>query len=123
MNIEKFESFKKKIKGKLLFNYDLKNTNWFNIGGKTKVYFKPDSLSELVLFLKEFGNIQKILILGAGSNVLISDNTYDGVVIKLGKNFSNISLLPNKTIIAGSATTDKKLSAKIARNGSQWASY
>ena len=110
MNIEKFESFKKKIKGKLLFNYDLKNTNWFNIGGKTKVYFKPDSLSELVLFLKEFGNIQKILILGAGSNVLISDNTYDGVVIKLGKNFSNISLLPNKTIIAGSATTDKKLS-------------
>ena len=43
MNIEKFESFKKKIKGKLLFNYDLKNTNWFNIGGKTKVYFKPDS--------------------------------------------------------------------------------
>ena len=110
MKIEKFESFKKKIKGKLLFNYDLKNTNWFNIGGKTKVYFKPDSLSELVLFLKEFGNIQKILILGAGSNVLISDNTYDGVVIKLGKNFSNISLLPNKTIIAGSATTDKRLS-------------
>ena len=64
----------------------------------------------MVLFLKEFGNIQKILILGAGSNVLISDNTYDGVVIKLGKNFSNISLLPNKTIIAVSATIDKKLS-------------
>jgi len=110
MKIEKFENFKKKIKSKLLFNYDLKNTNWFNIGGKTKVFFKPDSLNELVIFLKEFGNTQKILILGAGSNVLISDNTYDGVVIKLGKNFSNISLLPNKTIIAGSATTDKKLS-------------
>ena len=110
MNIKKFEIFEKKIKGKLLFNYDLKNTNWFNIGGKTKVYFKPNSLNELVLFLKEFGKSEKILILGAGSNILISDNTYEGVVIKLGKNFSNISLLPNKTIIAGSATTDKKLS-------------
>ena len=110
MNIKKFEIFEKKIKGKLLFNYDLKKTNWFNIGGKTKVYFKPNSLNELVLFLKEFGKSEKILILGAGSNILISDNTYEGVVIKLGKNFSNISLLPNKTIIAGSATTDKKLS-------------
>jgi UDP-N-acetylmuramate dehydrogenase len=110
MNIKKFEIFEKKIKGKLLFNYDLKNTNWFNIGGKTKVYFKPNSLNELVIFLKEFGKSEKILILGAGSNILISDNTYEGAVIKLGKNFSNISLLPNKTIIAGSATTDKKLS-------------
>ena len=110
IKIENFESFKKKIKGKMIFDYDLKSTNWFNIGGKTRVYFKPDSLNELVLFLREFGNTQKVLILGAGSNILISDNTYDGVVIKLGKNFSNISLLPNNTIVAGSASTDKKLS-------------
>ena len=110
INIEKFQIFQKKIKGKLLFNYDLKNTNWFNIGGKTRVYFKPDSLNELVLFLKEFGSTQKILVLGAGSNILINDNIYEGVVIKLGKNFSNISLLPSKTIVAGSATADKKLS-------------
>ena len=110
MNTEKFKAFEKKIKGRLLFNYDLRNTNWFNIGGKTKVYFMPDSLNELVLFLKEFGNIQNILVLGAGSNILINDSTYQGAVIKLGKNFSNISLLPNKTIVAGSATTDKKLS-------------
>jgi len=110
INIEKFEIFKKKIKSKLLINYDLKKTNWFNIGGKTKVYFKPDSLNELVFFLKEFGKKEKILVLGAGSNILISDSIFDGIVIKLGKNFSNISLLANKTIIAGSATTDKKLS-------------
>ena len=110
INIEKFVSFKKKIKSKLFINYDLKKTNWFNIGGKTKVYFKPESLNELVLFLKEFGKTEKILVLGAGSNILISDDTFDGIVIKLGKNFSNISLLSNKSIIAGSATTDKKLS-------------
>ena len=41
IQIDKLENFSKKIKGKLVFNYDLKNTNWFNIGGKTKVYFKP----------------------------------------------------------------------------------
>ena len=108
--INKLEEFSKKIYSKLIFDYDLKKTNWFNIGGKTKAYFKPESLNELVLFLKEFGNKEKIFVLGAGSNVLINDNMFNGVVIKLGKQFSNISLLSNKTIIAGSATHDKKLS-------------
>ena len=116
MQIDKLENFSKKIKGKLVFNYDLKKSNWFNIGGKTKVYFKPESLNELVSFLREFGKTEKFFILGAGSNILINDGVFNGVVIKLGKNFSNISLLPNKTIVAGSATSDKNLSAFASEN-------
>jgi len=116
MQIDKLENFSKEIKGKLVFNYDLKKTNWFNIGGKTKVYFKPESLNELISFLKEFGKTEKLFILGAGSNILINDGIFNGVVIKLGKNFSNISLLPNKTIVAGSATSDKNLSSFALEN-------
>jgi len=116
IQINKLENFSKQIKGKLFFNYDLKKTNWFNIGGKTKAYFKPESLSELIFFLKEFGKTEKIFILGAGSNILINDGIFNGVIVKLGKNFSNISLLPNKTIIAGSATSDKKLSKFALEN-------
>ena len=116
MKIDELKNFANTIKGKLNFNYDLKKSNWFNIGGKTEAYFRPDSLNELVVFLKKFGNKGKILTLGAGSNVLINDKTFDGVIIKLGKNFSNISVLPNKTIIAGSATTDKKLSEFASEN-------
>ena len=116
MQIDKLENFSKKIKGKLVFNYDLKKSNWFNIGGKTKAYFKPESLNELISFLKEFGKTEKFFILGAGSNILINDGVFNGVVIKLGKNFSNISLLPNKTIVAGSATTDKNLSVFASEN-------
>ncbi len=110
MQLEELRKFSKEIKSKFLFDYDLKKSNWFNIGGKTKVYFKPDNLSDLVIFLKKFGTKEKIYVLGAGSNTLISDNTFDGVVIKLGKNFSNISILSNGIIIAGSACLDKKLS-------------
>jgi len=116
MQIDKLENFSKQIKGKLVFNYNLKKTNWFNIGGKTKVYFKPESLNELISFLKEFGKTEKFFILGAGSNILINDGIFNGVVIKLGKNFSNISLLPNKTIVAGSATSDKNLSSFALEN-------
>tara|TARA_B110000438_G_scaffold189735_1_gene181373 strand:+ start:470 stop:1378 length:909 start_codon:yes stop_codon:yes gene_type:complete len=110
MLIDEIKIFSNEIKSKINFDYDLKKSNWFNIGGKTKVYFKPESLSDLVLFLKKFGTKNKIFTLGAGSNTLINDTIFDGIVIKLGRIFSNTSLLPNGTIVAGSACSDKKLS-------------
>ena len=110
MLVDEIKKFSKETNSKFNFDYDLKKSNWFNIGGKTKVYFKPESLSNLVIFLKRFGTKVKIFILGAGSNTLINDNIFNGIVIKLGKNFSNISLLPNSIIVAGSSCSDKKLS-------------
>ena len=94
----------------LKLNYDLKKKNWFNIGGKTKAFYKADNLKELIKFLKKIQNYEKIFVLGAGSNTLITDKEYDGVVIKLSNNFKNLSLLNNEIIIAGSAVTDKSLS-------------
>ena len=92
------------------FDYNLKKKNWFNIGGNTKIYFKAENLKELIKFLKIIGNKEKIFILGGGSNTLITDKTYDGVVIKLSNNFNNISLLSEDIIIAGSSVSDKSLS-------------
>ena len=109
MLVSSLKKFSETTNGKLIFDYNLKNANWFNIGGNAKAFFKPNNLKDLINFLKIFGNKEKIFILGAGSNILIKDNGFDGVVIKLGKNFSNISILPNKTIIAGSASIDKKV--------------
>jgi UDP-N-acetylmuramate dehydrogenase len=116
MTVDDIKKFSKEINSQINFDYDLKKSNWFNIGGKTKVYFKPESLSDLVIFLKKFRDKEKIFILGAGSNTLINDSIFDGIVIKLGKNFSNISLLPNDVIVAGSACTDKKLSDFAVEN-------
>ena len=92
------------------FEHDLKKKNWFNIGGKTKVFYKAENLKELVNFLKKINNNEKIFILGAGSNTLITDNLFDGIVIKLSNNFNNISLLGEDIIIAGSAVLDTVLS-------------
>ena len=117
MSIEEIRKFSDEISSKIYFDYDLKKSNWFNIGGQAKVYFRPDSLPDLILFLKKFGEKEKVHILGAGSNTLISDEKFDGVVIKLGKNFSNISILPNDVIIAGGACLDKKLSDFALNNG------
>lgn len=107
---EIIKKFSKKIESKFFINYNLRKLNWFNIGGKAKFFFKPDNLNELVSFLKQFGKKIDIFILGAGSNILLNDRLYEGVVIKLGKNFSNITLMPNDVIVAGAAASDKKLS-------------
>ena len=98
------------------FNYDLKKKNWFNIGGKTKVFFKAANLKDLIHFLKKLKNQEKIFILGAGSNVLITDKVFDGVVIKLSKDFNNISLLGDDILIAGSGVLDKTLSEFAMEN-------
>ena len=100
----------------LKLDYDLKKKNWFNIGGKIKAFYKAGDLKELIKFLKKIQNYEKIFVLGAGSNTLITDKKFNGVVIKLSKNFNNISLLNNEIIIAGSAVTDKSLSDFAMQN-------
>ncbi len=110
MQVEQLKYLLKEFGQNVYFNHDLKKKNWFNIGGKTKIFFKAENLKELVNLLKKLDNEEKIFILGAGSNTLINDKLFDGVVIKLSKNFNNISLLGEDVIIAGSAVLDKTLS-------------
>ena len=52
MDIKNLENKFKIFKESINFNYSLKNLNWFNIGGNTKIYFKPNSLNDLIKFLK-----------------------------------------------------------------------
>ena len=104
------EELSKEFKNNIKFDYDLKRKNWFNIGGKTKLFYKAENLKDLIKFLKKIENKMKIFVLSGGSNTLIADSTYEGVVIKLSNNFSNMSLLSDDIIIAGSAVGDKSLS-------------
>ena len=110
MKLDKLKILLGEFGDKVKFDHDLKKKNWFNIGGKTKVFYKSDNLKELINFLKKLNNKEKIFVLGAGSNTLMTDDLFDGVVIKLSKNFNNISLLGNDVIIAGSGVLDKSLS-------------
>ena len=110
MIINDILKFRDKAQSDIFFDYDINKLNWFNIGGKVAIFFKPKSLKELIEFLQLYSNRGKIFILGAGSNVLFKDEKFDGVVIKLGKNFSNISVLDKNKIIAGGAVNQKKLS-------------
>ena len=117
MTLKTLNNFSKNIKGKLRFDYCLKNHTWFNIGGNAKIFFVPETLSELRDFLL---NIKKdhnnLFIMGAGSNLLISDNTKDRIFIKLGKNFNKLSLTKDNVVIAGCSILDKNVSDFACEN-------
>jgi len=70
-------------------NVSLKKYNTFKIGGTAKFFAEPKSIAEireLLMFCKKSN--EKFFVLGNGSNVLFSDNGYEGLVIKIGKNFA-----------------------------------
>ena len=111
MNLtSQIKEISKKISGKILFNENLSKLSWFNIGGPAKVVFKPKDLSELSLFLKNIKGSNTIKVLGAGSNTLIRDGGFNGIIIKLGKSFSRLSLLNQNLLISGASALDKSVS-------------
>ena len=108
--VAQIENIKKKISGTILFNENISKLTWFNLGGRAFVFFKPKNVNELSLFLKEINGAKKIKVIGAGSNVLIRDGGFEGIIIKLDKSFSHVSLFNNNTIIAGASALDKSVS-------------
>jgi len=108
--ISQLKEIEKKISGKILFDENLSKYSWFNLGGAAKVVFKPKNLNELSIFLKNLKTSNKIKVLGAGSNTLIRDGGFDGIIIKFGKPFSHTSLLNKNTLIAGASVFDKNVS-------------
>ena len=116
MKLKELKELLKEFGDNVRFEHDLKKKNWFNIGGKSKVFYKAHDLKELINFLKKLDNREKVFILGAGSNTLITDKLFDGIVIKFSKNFNNISLLGKDIIVAGSAVLDKSLSEFAMNN-------
>jgi len=115
-SIDLIKNIKNKFSGEILFNESLSKLSWFNLGGPARVLFKPKDLNELSLFLKEINGKEKIKVLGAGSNTLIRDGGFDGIIIKLGKSFSHLSLFDNQKLIAGASAFDKQVSDFALKN-------
>ncbi len=62
METEDIKKLALSIDGDIFFDQNIKNLNWFNIGGKTKIFFKPNSLKSLIKYLKQYDLRGKIFI-------------------------------------------------------------
>ncbi len=102
----------------------LKNMNTYQIDTQTRYLFEPKNQEELMLFLKEAKeNHIPYFVLGNGSNVILSDTEYPGVVIKL-THFNQVKYEKN-FVTVGSGVKINQLSFDIidhGLSGLEWAS-
>ena len=108
--ISLIKEMKNKFSGQVLFDQSLSKYSWFNLGGPAKVIFRPKNLNELSIFLKQMKGFNKIKVLGIGSNTVIRDGGFNGIIIKFGKSFSHLTSFDQNTIIAGASALDKNVS-------------
>lgn len=88
----------------------------FKIGGNADVYIKVNNLSKLSTILKECANSEiDYMLLGNGSNLLVSDEGIRGAVIRLDGDFRKITLVDETTIFCGAGATLARL-CKFALN-------
>ena len=98
-------------------NKNLASLTWFKVGGKSNFFFQPPDEETLIKFIKNKPKNIKIFTLGSGSNVLIRDNGFKGVVIHMIK-LNKIQIDEKGIITAQSGTSDADLS-RFARNNSR----
>lgn len=100
------------VRGKYRFDFPLANSTWFQVGGPADIFFKPEDEKDLAYFIKNKPDNLPYIVLGVCSNLIIRDGGYRGCVIKLGRNFSNITADKN-FITAGASALDVNV-AKVA---------
>jgi len=103
-------------KGRLEPNADLSKSTWFRVGGPAEVMFWPVDLNDLVTFLKKKPDDIPVTVIGIGSNLMVRDGGVPGVVIRLSKKFSGISI-NELEITAGCGVSNLRLANTARENG------
>ena len=99
------------LNSKFFFDYDMSKNVWFRAGGKTSIYCLVYAIDELKIILKEIGDFP-FNVIGAGSNLLIRDRGFKGIIFKLGKEFNKINIC-ERSVNVGAGILDTNL-AKFA---------
>lgn len=99
-------------------NEPMKNHTTFKVGGNARLMVYPKSAqdtAQIVKLCKEQGI--RLLAIGNGSNLLVSDNGIDACVMCFGNNFSDIKLIDDETVFAESGASLMKLCRFALDNG------
>ncbi|MBU0686630.1 MAG: UDP-N-acetylmuramate dehydrogenase [Candidatus Margulisbacteria bacterium] len=82
---------------KILQNESLRKYTTFKIGGPALTLVVPESYPDLINFLRDHPLDPATVILGEGSNVLISDNGINSTVLKIS--FGQIEFIPDSNMV------------------------
>ena len=102
----------------------LSNHTTFKIGGPCPLYVLPENREQLSVLLNALRKMQQeFLVIGNGSNLLVSDQGTQMVVIRLSGEFARIQSVENKLIAGGGAQLAAlcKKAAELSLTGLEFA--
>jgi UDP-N-acetylmuramate dehydrogenase len=94
------------VRGRLEANAPLADLTWFRAGGPAEVLFTPADEADLADFLKATSRDIPVYVIGVGSNLLVRDGGVPGVVIRMGRGFSDLAVEEGHRIRVGVAVPD-----------------
>jgi len=94
------------LRGRLLANQGLAELTWFRVGGPAQVLFMPEDDNDLAYALRNLPSDISLSVLGAGSNTIVRDGGIEGVVVRLGRGFNEVTVEADNRVRAGTAALD-----------------
>ena len=89
------------VAGKLTANAPLAPLVWFKSGGAAEWLFEPKDIADLQHFLRELDPATPVMALGLGSNLIVRDGGFPGVVVRLGKPFAKVDAVEDTILDCG----------------------
>lgn len=103
------------FRGKVLKDELLKNHTYFKIGGKASIFTVPEDAEDLKTVLKLIKKYKAdYFVIGNGTNLLVSDDGFKGLIIKIGDKFNKVIRNENK-VTAGAGVLLSILSKYLAK--------
>ena len=106
------------LEGSVEYDFPLSKVSYYRIGGPAKVLATPKSMGDLEKISKYIAETHsRFFILGWGSNLLFSDQGFDGVVIRMKHLFNEIEEMPGNILRVGASVGASSLLRRAQEKG------
>jgi UDP-N-acetylmuramate dehydrogenase len=109
-----------RLEGSLTEGAALARHTTFRVGGPAKYFVLPATVEDV---REVFGSGEAVLVLGAGSNVLVSDAGFDGVVLKVCRTMAHVSAHDGEVVVGAGRLLPSLVNscAETGLSGMEWA--
>ncbi len=104
------------LRGRLMANQSVAELTWFRVGGSAQVLFMPEDEDDLSYLLAKLPGDIPVTTIGLGSNLIVRDGGIPGVVVRLGRGFSEV-IVEGMRVRAGAAVPDVKVARAAQEAG------
>jgi UDP-N-acetylmuramate dehydrogenase len=104
------------LRGRVQYDSVLAPSTWFRVGGAAEILVRPADVDDLCSLMFDIPLHVPVTVIGAASNLIVRDGGIAGLVIRLARGFSKITV-DGDGIVAGAAALDAVVAEHAAEAG------